>query len=393
MKAMRSGLRNVSGIVLAAVLAVWGCGGPAPGVGRNELLRSLLVRAVDAEQIPGAVALVVHEGEVVLEEAVGLADLEAGRPMTTDTLFFVASSTKPISTTAILGLVDHGALSLESPASQWFPSLESPRTVDGATVSSPTLRRLLSHTAGFFSNHEIQSRPELEPLQPRPELVYAEWVEQLVAHPLRSAPGERFGYGAAGLCVAGRIVELATGASIESTIADRVLLPLGMASTSFRPGETAAGRHAVAYSRSTGSLQRLAEQPPLDPRFTLVSGGLHSTARDLSRFLLLHLGEGELDGERILSHDLALAMRRDQTGGVYPAGPEGRTEAYGLGWNLSELGEDGVARVFSHGGALGSMIWADGEADLGIVLLVQMPFPEVRSLFDEFVDLARSLRE
>lgn len=385
--------RRAATLVVAGVLASWGCGGPAPGIGRGELLRSLLVQAVDEGRIPGVVALVVHEGDVILEEAFGSSDLEDNRPMTSDTLFFIASSTKPISTTAILGLVDDGTLSLESPASQWLPSLASPLTFDGSTASSPTLRQLLSHTAGFFSNREVQSRHELDPLLPRPDLVYPEWVDELVSHPLRSAPGERFGYGAAGLCVAGRIVELATGASIESTIANRVLIPLGMASTSFRPGEAAAGRHAIAYSRSTGSLQRLAEQPPLNPRFTLVSGGLHSTARDLSRFLLLHLGEGELDGKRVLSRELALEMRRDQTGGVYRAGPDSRTEAYGLGWNLGELGDDGVARVFSHGGALGSMIWADREADLGIVLLVQMPLPEVRSLFDEFVDLTRSLLE
>jgi len=360
------------------------------------LLRARLDRAVQSGEIPGGVVSVIHRGAVVFDEAFGWLDVENRRSVRRDSLFFIASSTKPISTTAILTLVRDGRLQLSDPASRWFPDLARARTADGKPAPSPEVRHLLAHMAGFFSNEDARVSPELQRFAMANEVAdddYRDWVAAMVKVPLRAAPGTRWGYGAQGLMTAGRIVELVTSRNIEDFIGDRVLQPLGMGDTTFRPRTPELrARHALVYSRKGGKLEGVAPQPPDDPKFILVSGGLHSTARDLRQFLLLQLAEGTLGSSQVLPAALAREMRREQTGGVYRRqAPNARYEGYGFGWHLGDFDSSGVARVFAHTGAMGSLLWCDAGAQTGIVFLVQMPSAEVAALQREVVEMVRQI--
>jgi CubicO group peptidase (beta-lactamase class C family) len=375
-------------LLLLSIIAV-----PCASAQDPAPLRARLERAVQSGEIPGGVVSVIHLGAVVFDESFGWLDVENRRPARRDSLFFIASSTKPISTTAVLTLVRDGRLRLTDPVSRWFPELARARTTDGKPAPSPEVRHLLAHMAGFFSNEDARVSPELARFAMADDIAdddYRDWVAAMLRVPLRAVPGTRWGYGAQGLMTAGRIVELMTSRSIEDFIRERVLSPLQMTETTFHPG--ASERRAVVYSRKASKLERMPQQPPDDPKFILVPGGLHSTARELRQFLMLHLAEGTLGSAQVLPAALAREMRREHTGGVYRAQqPNARYEGYGLGWHVGDFDSSGVARVFAHSGALGSLLWCDAASQTGLVFLVQMPGAEVAALQREVVGMVKQI--
>ena len=365
-------------------------------------IRTRMQRAVQDGELPGAVVLFIHRGDIVFEEAYGYADREAKRDQRVDDIFNMASTSKPEAMTTIMTLVADGKISLDEPASKWFPILGRQKLADGTPVKrSPTVREMMSHTSGMFANNCARSRDQFR-------LLYmfngtlASSAKALSEEPFAYQPGEDFCYCGPSMQVMGRAIELVTGKDFDVVATDRILAPLGMKDTFWRTGRDVSDRLSVIYNKSPEGLVRSqVNRGPRPDGFILVPGGLFSTARDLARFLRMHLEGGELDGQRVLPEKLVVEMRTNQIGAFKPTFGDpssgrrdsatiGDADGYGLGWILGEIGTDGAARVFSHGGAWGTYIWGDVEAQLGAVLLTQIPLPEASPVWNDIVPIARA---
>jgi CubicO group peptidase (beta-lactamase class C family) len=374
----------------------------APASEGPSAIRARMQRAIDTGELPGAVVLFTHHGEIVFEEAYGYADLEAKRPQKTDDIFNMASTSKPEAMTVIMTLVDQGKVALDEPASKWFPVLGTAKLVDGESVKrSPVVREMMSHTSGMFANNCAQSRNQFRLLYMF-DATLADSAKALSEEPFAYQPGEDFCYCGPSMQVMGRAVELETDQDFDTVAKRRVFGPLGMTDTFWRTGRDVSDRLGYIYTKTDQGLSRAAfNRRPTADGFILVPGGLYSTARDLARFLQMHLNGGELDGRRVLPEKLVLEMRTNQIGDFKPtfgnpssgrrdSATIGEADGYGLGWILGEIGPDGIGRVFSHGGAWGTYIWGDAEAQLGAVLLTQIPLPNASPVWNDIVPIARA---
>ena len=314
-------------------------------------------------EIAGAVTLVARRGRVVHLEAVGDADVEGHRPMTTDSLFAIASMTKPITATAVMILQDEGKLSVADPVSKYLPELEH-IALDGKPPSREiTLRDLMTHTSGVVGDQ-------------RCEASLKETVEAIAKRPLGFEPGARWQY-SPGLSVCGRVVEVVAGQPYDTFLTERIFRPLGMDDTSFCPTPEQKARVARLYKPG-------AEEKSIEPtshwliddsgqRAPNPSGGLFSTASDMARFYQMVLGGGELDGRRIISRAAAGAMTQVQTADLETGFTPGNR--WGLGWCIV-CQPQGVTQMLSpgtcgHGGAFGTQGWIDPRREMIFVLMIQ----------------------
>lgn len=310
-------------------------------------LAGFLDQAARDSQVPGVVVMIQRDGRTVFQHAAGFADLEAKRPMRVDDIFMMASTSKPMSATAILTLVDQKKLSLDDPVKKFFPEF----------AGNSTVRQLLSHTSGIFGN---------TPVHPRLKLIrdfdktLAEAVDTIVREPLACEPGTKYIYGGASFCVAGRIAEKITGEEFDR-FASRVLFrPLGMKETVFRTKRDLSARIPKLYKHESGkwietptAMDRTGQRGPRPDGFILVAGGIYSTAADMLKFARLHLD----GGRKILSREMIEEMRKRQTGALQ--------ESYGLGWQVAADGS------VSHGGAYGTLLYVDPARNAAAVVMTQ----------------------
>ncbi|HEX3869228.1 MAG TPA: serine hydrolase domain-containing protein, partial [Pirellulales bacterium] len=250
------------------------CGSTLRAAEAPDAIAKTIERFVDQHVIAGAVTLVAADGKIKSLEAIGMADLESKRPMTPDTLFWIASMTKPITATSLMILVDEGKLSLDTSAGMFLPEFNSATVAGNGTNATPvTIRHLLSHTSGVAGPGK----------SPSPNPTLAETAESIADAPLQFEPGSQWKYGN-GLTVVGRIVEIASGQSFDAFVRDRILQPLGMNDTSFDPTPAQRTRLATIYAIDANSKQltptkstAFANFDPNGPRKTPnPSGGLAS---------------------------------------------------------------------------------------------------------------------
>ncbi len=371
------------GAVLIAILVVAGVaadatagepGGPAtlrPGkpseVGMDPAVLAQIPQRihqfVDAQQISGAVTLVARRGRVVHLEAVGLADVAANRPMTTDAIFAIASMTKPITATALMILQDEGKLSVDDPVAKHLPEFKNVSLAGGKPAGTVTIRHLMTHTAGLGGSQRTE-----ESLQ--------KTVEVIVQRPLLSEPGSRWQY-SPGLNVCGRIIEVVSGKRYDEFLQQCIFGPLKMLDTSFNPTPRQRKRLVQLYQPGADKKSiRPASSWLIDDagkRAPNPSGGLFSTAMDLAKFYQMILAGGELDGRRIVSQAAVAQMTRVQTGDLTTGFTPGN--GWGLGWCVVRKPQ-GVTRMLSpgaygHGGAFGTQGWVDPKRRMIFVLLIQ----------------------
>jgi CubicO group peptidase (beta-lactamase class C family) len=362
---------------LAAAVLIAASFGPARD---TEAISEVLNRAVSEKRIPGAVVLVKQRGKIVFEKAAGYADLESGRRMRGDDIFMIASSSKPFAASAIMALVEQGKIRLDDPVAHYLPAFQA----------KSTIRQLLSHTSGIFGN---SAKPEqLESIRNFNRSL-KDAVDLIVRQPLEYPPGEKYSYGGASFCVAGRIVEMLTGLEFDGYMQKVLLEPLELRETFYRANKKdVAGRLAIVYSKTGDTFTRtkaIMEPPnrpgPRSDGFIRVPGGIYSTARDAAAFLEMHLNQGMYNGKRILSEPAVREMRTKQTGTF--------ETAYGLGWQLSRLGTGGEALSFGHGGAYGTELWVDLEKKLVGVIFTQMPMAQARPFLTEIKEcIERTIR-
>ena len=364
-------IRNLAavafGLVFAcsAVLAADSSAPPPklPGVG------DAVKRQIEAKEVAGAVTLVASREGLLHLDAAGLADIEAGTPMQADSIFWIASMTKPVTAAAILMLQDEGKLSVDDPVGKYIPELAHLKTADGKE-HVVTIRHALTHTSGMAeaAGEETAKAKTLAALIP----AYA-------AKPLGFTPGSRWTYSQSSINTAGRIVEIVSGKNLEQFFQERLFKPLGMTDTTFYVREAQLPRLAKSYRKEGDKLEESpnwilqGKAPTSTDRYPAANGGLFSTAPDYARFCQMLLGNGSLDGKQYLKPESVKYLSTVLTDDL----PTGFTDGNGWGLGVCVVRKpQGVSAAlspgsFGHGGAFGTQAWMDPVRGRVYILMVQ----------------------
>jgi CubicO group peptidase (beta-lactamase class C family) len=348
-------------------------------------IQSYLQPLVDNHTIAGAVILVANKDHAAYLEPVGFSNLATKTPMRADSLFWIASVSKPMTATALMMLVDEGKVNLDDPVEKYLPEFKGQmvyriRPALGQTGTVPIkpselvpadhpilVREILSHTSGLpFRSAAQPGALDLLPLK--------DAVRSYADEPLLFQPFTDYSYSNEGLNTAARIIEVVTGMPYEQFMQQRLFDPLGMSYTTFWPSPEQTGRIATTYrlSKRDSLLEATSlEATPIDQltyplsdrqhRYPMPAGGLFSTASDMEKFCRMILNGGVLDGKRYLSERALRQMTSTQNGGL------GGTD-YGFGWAVSN-------GTFGHGGAYKNAIDIDPATGRILVFMVQQNGP------------------
>jgi CubicO group peptidase (beta-lactamase class C family) len=370
-----------------------------------------LSRAVEAREVPGVVALAATDNGIMYEGAFGMRDLAKGPAMTLDTVFRIASMTKAVTSVATMQLVEQGKLRLEEPIDSVLPELASPQVLEGFDASGAprlrparrpiTLRHLLTHTAGFgyeFWNPQLMRYVDVTGM---PSLRTGKLAA--LRMPLVFDPGERWEYGINTDWV-GRIVEAASGQSLDAYFRDQIFAPLGMTDTGFSLSATQEARLVNVHQRKAdGSLEPTATEARAQSEFSSGGGGLYSTGRDYLVFLQMLLHQGRFNGAQLLRPETVAMMAQNQIGDINAgimktAMPElsndvdffpGIACKWGLGYMINtQPGPAGrSAGSLTWAGIYNSYYWIDPQKRVtGVILTQILPFADQRAvrLYGEF---------
>lgn len=303
---------------------------------RAARLDAVIDAAVAEERIVGTVVMVAENGEIVYSRAAGHADREAGKPTTEDTIFRLASVTKPLVAATTLALVDAGKIALDDPVTKYLPDFR-PRLIDG-TEPVITIRHLLTHTSGLQYGYDAGA--DISEGLTMPGRGMAENLEKIAAVPLMFAPGTAWRYSVA-IDVLGGLLEQAVGASLPQIVADKVTGPLGLADTAF--SVTDLDRLAVAYADGAPRPVRMGEPHKVEGKdgtlvfsparifdptsFPSGGAGMAGTAGDILRFL-----EAIRKGGAPIVSLSAVKLLADNAVGSFDTGVAGR--GFSLGWSI-----------------------------------------------------------
>jgi (4-O-methyl)-D-glucuronate---lignin esterase len=324
---------------------------------------------VDEKEVSGLVTLVATPDRIVHLDAAGSADIAAGRRMQPDSIFWIASMTKPITATAVLMLLDEGKLSVDDLVEKHLPEFKSLKSADGKPVRV-TIRHLLTHTSGMG---------EASPAEARVIKDLAGLIPVYVAKPVQFEPGSKWTYCQSGINTAARIVEVVSGVPFDRFVEQRLFGPLGMKDTSFYLTEEQLPRLASSYRKDKGELTPTnvsilnGKSPTSRDRFPAANGGLFSTAPDYARFCRMILSGGELEGKRYVKPESVELMTSVQTGDLKTGFTPGN--GWGLGWCVTREPQGVTAMLspgtFGHGGAYGTQAWIDPVKKRAYVLMIQ----------------------
>jgi CubicO group peptidase (beta-lactamase class C family) len=371
---------------------------------RLQRLHQSMKGFVDRKEVGGIVTLIAREGKTVDLHAVGLQDIEKGTPMKADSIFRIASMTKPVTSVAIMMLFEEGKLFLTDPVSRFIPAFKGSTVIEGTGAEAKTvparraisIRDLLAHksgiTYGFLNGGAVGSGYRKNGVTDgltTSTMTLEENINKLAAEPLVSQPGAAFNYSLS-TDVLSRVVEVASGQPYNVFVRERILKPLKMNDTDFIVPEAKWARFATVYSPDgKGGIRPMTDPESFgnthmspwtlyrDGR-TYFSGGagLASTAADYARFANMLLNGGSLDGARLLSPKTIELMTRSHTSELTPPlqllGPGVN---FGLGFRVvtdlaqtQTLGSDGL---YGWSGIYGTNFWVDPKEKLVAVLMVQ----------------------
>ncbi|MCC7342381.1 MAG: beta-lactamase family protein [Bryobacterales bacterium] len=389
---MRPSIRT---LCLFALLALGVAAQPLPRgdeaflAGRLSLIKPRMQQAVDQGDIPGAVSMIVKDGKVAHLEAVGYADIEAKKPMRTDTIFQIMSMTKPVTGIAVMILMEEGKLSITDPVERHLPEFRNQWMVSERegkarmTLVRPsrpiTILDLLTHTSGM-AGFMPEGMSDFMVTMDRP---LNEAVAAYAQVPLQFEPGTRWMYSNMGIDTLGRIVEVASGMKYEDFLKQRIFDPLGMKDSFFYPPAAKRERIAMVYGKRDGKWERagagiLGGDPAKfreGAKYPGPSFGLFSTAEDLSLLTQMMLNGGTLNGKRILSPATVKMMTTVQNAKLEPSG-HNTGQGYGLAWTVVKDQRFEVLLrpkgTYGHGGAFGTDYWVDPEHQLIGIFMVQV---------------------
>jgi CubicO group peptidase (beta-lactamase class C family) len=376
---------------------------------RLERLSHRMRSYVEAKKLAGIVTLVSRRGQVIHLEAFGSQSLETQAPMKSDSLFRIYSMTKPITSVATLMLYEEGKLRLADPVSKFAPELEGlralkrpdgPLTQTEALKREPTIRDLLTHTAGFVYDFSATgplaaAYRDNDILGSLATLAPQAWIARLAKLPLAYQPGTHWNYGV-NTDVLGYVISAASGIPFDEFLRTRIFEPLRMRDTFFTVPTEKQSRFTGIYSPGPDGALVVSErglgtryvQPPAFPSG---GGGLVSTAADYWRFDQMLLDGGATGPVRILSPKAVElmttnALSPDERKGFAWVGMPGN--GFGLGVSVvDDLGATsalGSAGAFGWGGAAGTIQWVDPQEELIAVLMIQISPPNSYPIQDEF---------
>jgi CubicO group peptidase (beta-lactamase class C family) len=337
---------------------------------RLERIHTFIQDYVDSNQIAGAVTLVARHGKVVHFEAQGWRYKEEKLPMEKDSIFSLASMTKPIVSTALMMLWEDGKFMLDDPISKWLPSYAHKEVLDPVTgLKTParpvTVREILTHTSGL----------SLEP-GPRPKTLLEE-IERSAARPLAFQPGDRWQYGASTDFVAA-LVEKISGMTVDEFLKQRIFEPLGIRDTHYNIPKEKVSRVAAIYKPDKdGKIELLRKPEYREPTaYFPGTGGLNGTAADYFRFSQMLLDGGEYQGHRLLGRMTVDMMISNQIGAGKPVYIRGAGYGFGLGFAVltdpSKSPDALSIGTFTWGGANGTLFWIDPVEELVGILMIQI---------------------
>jgi CubicO group peptidase (beta-lactamase class C family) len=386
------------------------------GLSTERLARigQMMKRHIEAGHIQGGVTAIARRGKVAHFEAHGLTDIEAKRPMTTDGIFRMASSSKPVTGVAILMLVEEGKVRISDPVSNFIPEFKGNKVavMKGGTVSETvpppgqtngtaeystvsanreiTVRDLLTHTSGLasggFSSAAVRQIPR------GPNATLADYIPRLGATPLDFQPGTAWRYSpGAGIDTLGRIVEIVSGVSFDQFLKTRIFEPLGMKDTAFSVGEDHQSRLVTLYRATPSGLEKSPLQGGFSSRtYFSGAGGLVSTADDYLRFEQMLLNGGQLNGSRLLSPRTVSLMATNHVGDLFSGLTAGQ-QGMGFGFTVAVVLDAAKAEsrrsngAFGWGGAFGTISWTDPKEQMCCVLMLQQRDQQVQRDFENAV--------
>ena len=392
---------NPKKILVAAALVVSAGAAHAQAVAGSAAIDAALRSAVERNDVPGVVALVATRDRVIYEGAFGVADVGTKRPLTKDALFRIASMTKPITSVALMQLVEQGKLGLDDPADKYLPELAALKVIESFEPATgeykvrpaskrPTVRQFLTHTSGlaypFTSAIWRDFKPKSGEVYP-------------FGGPLLFEPGERWHYSTS-TDVVGRLVEVISGQKLEDYFREHVFVPLKMNDTSYNVPLEKGARLVAAQQRAgermDGAIVLQSPQPGLTIAAPIGGGGLASTASDYGRFMRMLLNGGELDGVRVLKAETVALMAQNQIGALgvpalktalprsadFTFIADGR-DKFGLGFLITADQAPGKRSPgsLSWGGINNTYFWIDPKRGIaGVILMQYLPFADPKAL-------------
>lgn len=410
----RAALSLVAGAAAAGLARPAAAQGDLQRAGRPEevgLTRDRLTRVtawleaeVEANRIPGAVVAIGRGGKLAMLEAVGFRDRESRAPMQRDSLFQIASMTKPVTSLAAMILVEEGKVMLWHPVSRYLPEFKEAKVgMERAPLErEPTVLDLLRHTSGLTYGalpvpggagpHPVQAAYGQAKVSDLAQ-TGAQFIANIAQQPLMYQPASFYEYSHS-TDVLGRVVEVASGQSLDAFFAERMFKPLGMAETAFWIGQEKAGRLAQPQVDPVTNRKQAILPVVEKPTWFWGGQGLASTAGDYARFCQMLLNGGRLGEAQIVSRRTVALMAADHLppgtqygpnllrlfGGLAPAPVTG----YGFGLGFAVRTAEGRSPVpgnvgdYFWAGAFGTYFWIDPKEELYAVLMLQGPSDRVQ---------------
>jgi CubicO group peptidase (beta-lactamase class C family) len=380
---------------------------------RLKRIHPMIQSHIDAKDFSGAVTLVARKGRVVHFEAHGMADIEGNKPMKTDTLFRLASMTKPLTATSILMLVEEGKLVLSDPVSKFIPEFKNPKVAVWNLPNDPsgaglklvpaareiTIQDLLTHTSGLANAFEGPAGDYVRRANlPRGGSLDAR-VRRMAPLPLNFQPGTQWEYSpSTGFDTLGRVVEILSGMTLEQFFKARIFDPLGMKDMFFTVPQNRLADVTVAYTPKDKGLARPPAAEPAPPakpgeEYFSGAGGLTGSAQDYLTFAQMLLNGGQLNGTRLLSRKTVELMTSVATGDLDLRNYAGDQVLKGYGFGLGvrvrrSTGDNGwMGSIGDYGwaGAMGTYFWIDPKEQLVGVVMIQTRNTRLRMEYPNLV--------
>jgi methyl acetate hydrolase len=365
----------------------------------------ILRQKSEAREIPGVVAIAANSKEAIYEGAFGKRDLSKPDAMTVDSVFWIASMTKAITTAAAMQLVEQGKLSLDAPIGKVLPDLASPQVLEGFDAKGQpklrpaknaiTLRQLMTHTAGFC--YELWNGDKATYLEKTGLPGITTCKNDALKTPIASDPGTRWEYGT-NIDFVGKAVEAVSGKRLDAYLRDNLLTPLGMNDTGFKITDAMRKRLVGMHARNPdGSLAPLPFELEQDPEFHMGGGGLYGTAGDYIKFTQMILNKGRGNGNQVLKPETVATMSQNNIGELVVTKMTSAALMYTNDvdlypemikkWGLSFLittdktPEGRSAGSLAWAGLANTYFWIDPARDVsGVILMQVLPFADARCL-------------
>ena len=365
----------------------------------------VLRQKTDARELPGVVAMAADSKDVIYQGAFGKRDLAKDEPMTADSVFWIASMTKAVTTAGAMQLVEQGKLSLDEPIGKVLPDIAAPQVLEGYDAQGEpklrpakrpiTLRHLMTHTAGFA--YDMWNGDMVKYLEKTGTPGVISCLNAALKTPLMTDPGTRWEYGT-NIDFVGKAVEAASGTRLDVYLHDHLFAPLGMSDTAFKIGDAQRKRLVGMHARGEdGSLTAIPFELEQNPEFHMGGGGLYSTAADYIKFCQMILNKGRGNGNQLLKPETVATMGQNHIGelnmtkmttvapmytndvDLYPD----IVKKWGLSFliNTAKTPEGRSAGSLAWAGLANSYFWIDPARDItGVILMQLLPFADGKCL-------------